>query len=98
MSKKRKGPRKHIPQRTCVGCRQVLPKRELIRIVHTAEGVQVDLTGKEKGRGAYLHKKRKCWTQALKGALASTLKIELSNQDIVYLKTYMQDIPESSEE
>ena len=67
-------------------------------MVHTAGGVQVDLTGKAKGRGAYLHKKRECWKQALKGALANTLKIKLSDQDIVYLKAYMQDIPESSEE
>ena len=40
--------KKHIPQRTCVGCRQVLAKQEMTRIVATADGVQVDLTGKKK--------------------------------------------------
>ena len=76
----------------------MLSKRELIRIVRTTEGVQVDLTGKAKGRGAYLHESRKCWEQALKGALAKTLKIELSDQDIAYLQAFMQDIPELLEE
>ena len=51
---------KHIPQRTCVGCREVLSKRQLLRIVRTAEGVRVDPTGKLAGRGAYLHDKRSC--------------------------------------
>jgi len=44
--------RRHIPQRTCVGCRQVRAKRELIRIVRTPEGrVLIDPTGKKSGRG-----------------------------------------------
>jgi hypothetical protein len=42
---------KHIPQRTCVGCREVLPKRALIRVVRTAEGVRIDATSKLAGRG-----------------------------------------------
>ena len=60
---------KHVPQRTCVGCREILPKRTLIRLVRTPEGVQVDPTGKSAGRGAYLHDRRECWERALKGAL-----------------------------
>ena len=43
------------PERTCVGCRSVRPKRELIRIVLPAEGpAALDPTGKRNGRGAYL--------------------------------------------
>jgi len=43
------------PERTCVGCRTVRPKRELIRIVLPAEGpAALDRTGKRNGRGAYL--------------------------------------------
>jgi uncharacterized protein len=43
------------PERTCVGCRMVRPKRELIRIVLPAEGpAALDPTGKRNGRGAYL--------------------------------------------
>jgi predicted RNA-binding protein YlxR (DUF448 family) len=75
------GKRKHIPQRTCVGCRDVLPKRSLIRIVRSPTGVQIDPTGKMAGRGAYLHNLRSCWERGLKGALASALKTELTNEE-----------------
>jgi len=85
---------KHVPQRTCIGCRQVLPKRTLIRIVRTTNGVRIDPTGKAAGRGAYLHQKRSCWEQAMKGALASALKIELTDSDRVVLLEFMQNLPE----
>lgn len=43
------------PMRTCVVSNEVLPKKELIRITATKDGVvSVDLTGKAHGRGAYL--------------------------------------------
>lgn len=70
--------RKHIPQRTCVGCREVLPKRALIRIVRSSEGVVVDPTGKMAGRGAYLHDRSACWEKGLKEALGHALKTELT--------------------
>jgi len=66
MKPKRPARRRHIPQRTCVGCRTVLAKKELVRIVRTPEGVFVDPTGRLTGRGAYLHNQRSCWEQALK--------------------------------
>src|SRR5512133_1050212 len=72
---------KHVPQRTCVGCRQTLAKRALIRVVRTPEGLRVDPTGKIPGRGAYLHDHRDCWKSGLKGALAHALKVELTDQD-----------------
>jgi len=84
---------KHIPQRTCVGCRMVLPKRSLIRIVRTAEGVRVDPTGKMAGRGAYLHDQRSCWKIGLKGSLANALKTELSDNDRSILKQFVQTLP-----
>ncbi len=43
-----------LPQRTCLGCQSIRPKREMIRIVRTSEGVLVDPTGKLAGRGAYV--------------------------------------------
>lgn len=55
------------PERTCVGCRTVRPKRELVRIVLSAEGpAAVDPTGKRNGRGAYLCRDRgtTCLVQA----------------------------------
>ena len=85
--------RKHIPQRTCVGCREVLSKRALIRIVRTPNGVQVDPTGKQAGRGAYLHDQKSCWELALKGALSAALKVELSEAEKLYLIAFMSGLP-----
>jgi len=82
---------KHIPQRTCVGCRQVLPKRSLIRIVNSPEGVQVDLTGKSHGRGAYLHVERSCWERGLNGALDHALKTKLTDQEKQALKLFFEN-------
>ena len=89
---------KHIPQRTCVGCRTVMPKRQLIRIVRTPEGVQVDSTGKLAGRGAYLHDRRSCWERGLKGALAHALKTELTAEDRERLQAILETLPEESGE
>lgn len=86
--------KKHVPQRTCVGCREVLPKRTLIRIVRTAEAVKIDPTGKLAGRGAYLHNQRSCWERGLKGVLAQALKVELSEEDKQNLSAYMASLPE----
>ena len=89
---------KHVPQRTCVGCHQVLPKRTLIRIVRTPGGVQIDPTGKAAGRGAYLHNKRSCWELGLKGALAHALKTELTGQDRQNLFDFLASLPEVTSE
>jgi len=91
MAKKSKRRTKHIPQRTCVGCREVLSKRSLIRIVNSPEGVVVDLTGKTHGRGAYLHDKRSCWQKGLNGALDHALKTQLTVQEKEDLRSYMQN-------
>lgn len=61
-------PIKHIPQRTCVGCRKVKAKRELIRLVHTPDSsVEIDTSEKKVGRGAYLCRVWECWEVGLKG-------------------------------
>jgi len=86
--------RKHIPQRTCVGCREVQPKRALIRIVRREEGVVVDLTGKLEGRGAYLHNQLTCWEQSFKGSLARALKVELSAEDYERLTSFAKTLPQ----
>lgn len=88
---------KHIPQRTCVGCRETLPKRQMIRLVRTETGVLVDLTGKLAGRGAYLHDKPSCWARGIKGALANALKTELNNDDRVRLENFMNSLPPEAE-
>lgn len=99
MSKKKPVQRvKHVPQRTCVGCREVLPKRTMIRIVRTADGVQIDPTGKLAGRGAYLHDRRGCWERGLKGALAHALKANISPDERVALEKFMNTLPQDAEE
>ena len=97
MSKIR-GKRKHVPQRTCIGCREVLAKRTLIRIVRGPDTVNVDPTGKMPGRGAYLHDRRSCWERGLKGALASALKTELSSSDRERLLAFMDALPDEQPE
>jgi uncharacterized protein len=87
---------KHVPQRTCVGCRTVLAKRQLIRVVRTAEGVLVDPTGKLAGRGAYLHDRRICWERGLRGALSHALKVELTPGDRESLEVFANALSEES--
>lgn len=89
---------KHIPQRTCVGCRLVLAKRSLIRVVRTTDGLKIDPSGKLAGRGAYLHNIRSCWEKGIKGALAHNLKVELTDKDREYLQSYLSDMPEGIDE
>jgi predicted RNA-binding protein YlxR (DUF448 family) len=87
---------KHVPQRTCVGCRRVLPKRSLTRIVRTPQGVQVDPSGKLPGRGAYLHDLKACWERGLKGAVAHALKTELTEIDREVLQSYLANLPDEA--
>jgi hypothetical protein len=85
---------KHTPQRTCIGCRRVLAKRELIRLVRRPEGIVIDPTSKLAGRGAYLHNQRSCWERGLKGALAQALKVTLTPADVEHLGEFMKTLPE----
>ncbi len=58
---------KRIPLRKCVGCGQMKPKAELIRVVRdNAGGVSLDPSGKKPGRGAYICLQGDCLTQARK--------------------------------
>ena len=58
---------KKVPQRMCIVCKQMLDKRDLVRIVRTTEGeILVDLSGKMNGRGAYICKNSDCAEKCLK--------------------------------
>ncbi len=85
--------RKHVPQRTCVGCREVLAKRSLVRVVRTPLGVRIDPSSKAQGRGAYVHDRRECWEAAFKGSLARALRVELSATDRHELEMYVSTLP-----
>ena len=61
-----------IPMRTCIACRTEKPKKELIRIVKTKDGVfSVDRTGKVSGRGAYLCDDKNCALKIINKKLLS---------------------------
>ena len=56
-----------IPMRMCVGCRQMFPKKELMRVVRSPEEViSFDRVGKAPGRGAYLCRRVECLNKAMK--------------------------------
>ena len=58
---------KNAPQRMCIVCREMKDKRDLIRVVRFKDGeVNIDLSGKANGRGAYLCKSEDCLNQARK--------------------------------
>jgi len=76
---------KKIPLRSCVITKEKLPKRELIRVVRTNEGIKVDVTGKLNGRGAYIKKD----INVIKKHQKKINYLELYKQK--YQKKYMQN-------
>jgi hypothetical protein len=84
---------KHVPLRTCIACRQVKPKWELVRLVRTPQGeIGIDHRGKRSGRGAYLCKSQTCWELGLKqdrkDRLAHALKMKLTPEQRAWLLGY----------
>lgn len=58
---------KKIPERTCIGCNETKPKKELLRVVKDKENnITIDLTGKKNGRGAYICPSVECLEKAVK--------------------------------
>lgn len=58
---------KKIPMRMCLGCNEMKPKKEMIRVVKSADGdISLDFTGKKSGRGAYICKNMECFQSARK--------------------------------
>ena len=73
---------KKIPERMCLGCRTVHPKKDMIRVVRSPENVySVDMTGKSPGRGAYMEMKVGCLDMAYKATrLERALKHKVSQE------------------
>ena len=69
-----------VPMRKCVGCNEMKPKKELVRVLRQVDGeVIIDTTGKANGRGAYLCKDEACLARAVKTkALERSLKSPIS--------------------
>jgi len=97
MANNHKQRKRRIPVRTCVGCRQTLAKRELMRVVRTPDGIRFDPTGKANGRGAYIHNARACWEKAMKGSLANALHASISEADQKHLQAIMDSLPEETD-
>ena len=90
---------KHVPLRTCVACRQSTGKRGLVRLVSTAEGVAVDITGRKPGRGVYLCARPKCWETALKGnRIEFGLRTKVSAENRQILLEYGRGLPEKEDQ
>ena len=86
---------KKIPMRMCVGCREMKPKRELIRVVRSPEGeVSMDATGKKPGRGAYLCRDAACLARALKQKqLERQLEVQLTPEVVEQLQQTLANLP-----
>jgi predicted RNA-binding protein YlxR (DUF448 family) len=89
---------KHLPQRTCIACRQIKEKKALIRLISTENGIaEIDVFGKKPGRGAYLCPKKTCWELALrKNRLDYALRTKLHDDNRQTLREYSHSLLEES--
>jgi len=89
---------KHLPQRTCIACRQIKEKKTLIRLVRAENEVaEVDISGKKPGRGAYLCPNKVCWELMLKkNRLEYALRTKLSDDNRQILIEYIHNSLEES--
>ena len=80
---------KKIPMRMCVACREMRAKKDLMRVVRTAEdGLALDLTGKLSGRGAYLCRDAACVQKAIKTrALERALEAPMNERLLAALES-----------
>ena len=83
---------KKIPMRQCTGCREMKPKRELIRVVRSPENdISLDFKGKAQGRGAYLCHDPECLKKAIKNkALERSLEVAIPDYIYAQLKEQME--------
>ena len=75
-------PVRKIPLRECLGCKERLPKAQLLRVVRSPEGeVSLDFTGKKSGRGAYICRKLGCLQKARKAKrLERSLEVSIPEE------------------
>lgn len=87
---------KKTPMRKCIGCQTSRPKKELIRIVRTPEGILcVDATGKMNGRGAYICPQSQCLQNAVKARrLESAFETRISDEVIEALNSEISEFDE----
>ena len=85
---------RHVPLRKCTGCQEMKTKKEMLRILRTAEGeILLDMTGKKNGRGAYVCRSRECFEKAVKNkGLERSLKIKIPEETYESLKKEIESI------
>ena len=83
---------KKIPVRQCLGCREMKPKRELIRVVRSPEGtVSLDFRGKASGRGAYVCPNPQCLKKAIRArALERAFSVQIPPEIYARLEWEME--------
>ena len=88
---------KQIPMSQCLGCREMKPKRELIRVVKSPENeISLDFKGKKPGRGAYLCPDRACLARARKArALERAFSTQIPDEVYAGLEAQMQECAEN---
>ena len=85
---------KKIPLRQCIGCGEMKSKKEMIRVIKTAEGeILLDATGRKNGRGAYLCPSMECFKKAVKGrGLERSFKMAIPREVYETLDKEMEEI------
>ena len=85
---------KKVPMRQCTGCREMKSKRDMIRVIKTAENeICIDATGRKNGRGAYLCPSMECFKKAVKGrGLERSFKMAIPREVYETLEKEMEEI------
>lgn len=84
---------KKIPMRQCMGCREMKPKRELIRVVRSPDGlVSLDFKGKSPGRGAYVCRSAGCLKKAVRSkSLSRALETAIPDEVMTALQEQLEE-------
>ena len=85
---------KKIPLRQCIGCGEMKSKKEMIRVIKTAEDqILLDATGRKNGRGAYLCPSMECFKKAVKGrGLERSFKMAIPREIYETLEKEMEEL------
>ena len=85
---------KKVPLRQCIGCQEMKSKKEMIRVIKTAEDeIMLDATGRKNGRGAYLCPSVECLKKAVKGkGLERSFKMAIPKEVYETLEKEMEEL------
>ena len=83
-----------VPLRQCIGCQEMKSKKEMIRVIKTAEDeIMLDATGRKNGRGAYLCPSMECFKKAVKSkGLERSFKMAIPKEVYETLEKEMEEL------